>query len=331
MDNAQEKLTSLQGTLEQLSSQEVTKLARSDLGPFSFDEAASSLERAIDFAKDLLALPLNLLPYQLLEMILSQANDTANRLKEIRDFDPAAVENPKVIRDNILTAAKSSIENLRQQVLPVIGYLSMKKGDEALARSTSLVRQIENEFGQEIEKARSMISEIESTRDAARAAAGQIGVERHSVDFRTIAQTHNETSKKWLIATWILLALVSAFSLLFIFFLLPNGDVSGAATLQRIVSKLVFLSALYFAVVFCARNYRANKHLAVVNEHRQTSLQTFETFVRNAGDDEQTKNAVLLETTRTIFSPATSGYLGTDDENPNSRIIEIMKLASTTK
>ena len=122
--------------------------------------------------------------------------------------------------------------------------------------------------------------------------------------------------------------IVAVVALLFVFYWLPEGDLHNAAIVQRLVSKLVLLSAVYFAVVIAAKNYKANKHLAVVNEHRQTSLQTFETFVSSAGDDAQTKSAVLLEATRTIFSPAVSGYLGADDENPNNRVVEVLKLVS---
>ena len=63
----------------------------------------------------------------------------------------------------------------------------------------------------------------------------------------------------------------------------------------------------------------------VVNGHRQNALTTFQTFVKAAGDeDKETKNAVLLEATRCIFSPMSTGYLGGDQETPNSSIVEVL-------
>jgi len=44
-----------------------------------------------------------------------------------------------------------------------------------------------------------------------------------------------------------------------------------------------------------------------------------------ASEDEQMKNAVLLEATHCIFAPAVTGYLGAEEENPSNRIVEILK------
>lgn len=99
------------------------------------------------------------------------------------------------------------------------------------------------------------------------------------------------------------------------------GDFKDAAIIQKIIARLAIISILYFGVIWFIKNYRAHRHLSVLNSHRQNALLTFQSFVEGAGGDEQTKKAVLLEATHCIFSPANTGYLGGEDENPTSRII----------
>ena len=132
-------------------------------------------------------------------------------------------------------------------------------------------------------------------------AAAKIGVAQFATKFEEIARQHDNTSRSWLWATGILATITIAVAIGFLFVLPPVGEIKNAATIQRIVTKLVVISIFYFAAIWAARNYRAHRHLAVVNSHRQSALSTFETFVK-ASEDEQMKNAVLLEATRCIFT-----------------------------
>jgi len=70
----------------------------------------------------------------------------------------------------------------------------------------------------------------------------------------------------------------------------------------------------------------ARRHIAIINKHKQIALTTFETFSNAAGSDLQTKSAVLLEATHTIFSTQSTGYINPDSDNDSSnRIVEIFK------
>src|SRR5699024_2747017 len=129
----------------------------------------------------------------------------------------------------ILRASQSSFRNFRQQALPYVGYLLLKKGDEALDRSTSLVQKIEQDFSDEMLKAKEANAQIASTLESARAAAGKVGVTRHSTDFAKIANTHKIASRIWLVATAVLIAGVAVFSWYFVSHQLPEGDLRVAA------------------------------------------------------------------------------------------------------
>lgn len=75
-----------------------------------------------------------------------------------------------------------------------------------------------------------------------------------------------------------------------------------------------------------SRIYKALKHQITVNKHRANALKTFQAFVKAASND-NTRDAVLIETTRSIFANSPSGYLDTTDasSDSNTKILEIIK------
>lgn len=171
--------------------------------------------------------------------------------------------------------------------------------------------------------------EMDSIVKAAQDAAAKVGVAHFATKFEEIAKEHDTQAGNWLKATALLGVATAAVAILFLWLLPPLSDIKDAATIQRIITKVVVISVFYFAALWSSRNYRAHRHLAVVNNHRQNALSTFQTFVKAAGDDQQIKNAVLLEATRCIFSPAVTGYLGADEEvNPTNRMVEILNTVS---
>ena len=87
------------------------------------------------------------------------------------------------------------------------------------------------------------------------------------------------------------------------FFIHPNEEYkSWLQFSQYTVPKLIILSVFFSALIWAAKNYQAHRHNYVINRHRQDSLSTFEGFVSAAGDDTETKNAVLLQATQSIFA-----------------------------
>lgn len=53
----------------------------------------------------------------------------------------------------------------------------------------------------------------------------------------------------------------------------------------------------------------------VVNRHRGNALKTFQAFTEAAGDNQDVRSAVLLETTRSIFAVVPSGFLNATETN----------------
>jgi hypothetical protein len=87
---------------------------------------------------------------------------------------------------------------------------------------------------------------------------------------------------------------------------------------------VVFAMASYLTV-WAVQNYQSNRHLQVMNDHRSKALQTFDAFVWAADDDGQTRNAVLLEATRCIFTAGSTGYSSDETAGPTDGIVEIVK------
>ena len=90
--------------------------------------------------------------------------------------------------------------------------------------------------------------------------------------------------------------------------------------------KGLFLSPIYVWLNRSIKNYTAQKHLEVINTHRQNALETFDTFVAAAGDNRETRDAVLLAATEAIFDANQTGYLstktsGADNRNPILHVI----------
>ncbi|MDF9787860.1 FtsH-binding integral membrane protein [Polynucleobacter sphagniphilus] len=120
-----------------------------------------------------------------------------------------------------------------------------------------------------------------------------------------------ENAKTWL---WVTagLAIATVVASIVSFFLPLPQDSGNAGLAQFFTSKIVLLGVLIMATVWCGCIYKAIKHQAAINAHKANALKSFQAFV-NATADEATKNAVLLETTRSIFALGTSGYLDQSD------------------
>lgn len=108
-------------------------------------------------------------------------------------------------------------------------------------------------------------------------------------------------------------------------FLYVLPDLNGYQVIQFSISKLVLLGVLIGVTTWCAGNFKANKHQASVSRFKANALRTFQAFVQ-AGDSQDVRDAVLLETTRSIFAQAPSGFLKEETHgDPGPRTIEIVR------
>jgi hypothetical protein len=172
--------------------------------------------------------------------------------------------------------------------------------------------------------------EIESIIAAARDAAATVGVAHFTTDFNGTADTLETTAREWLWCTGGLAVATILIALAFPFIFVSSGKEIDMHAIQLFTSKLVALGALFTATVWCGHMFKATKHQAAINRHRANALKTFQAFVKATSDD-QIRDAVLMETTRSIFAMVSTGYLD-GVENPGDgalKMIEIVKSAAS--
>jgi hypothetical protein len=189
--------------------------------------------------------------------------------------------------------------------------------------------------GDQFERVRTALSEAEANSEKVKTiladtqeTAKKIGAGKHAGVFFDLSMKY----RRWAgvaIGMTVLTALIFVSTVAVALYLtwrrvlyIPKDDYGLFA--QLIIGKVLVLGVVYYLMVLAARSYRANRHLAAVNLHRATALQTFQTFADSPSDD-QTKNAVLLETTRCIYSLTNTGFLGGEEVSSPVQIIEILK------
>ena len=115
----------------------------------------------------------------------------------------------------------------------------------------------------------------------------------------------------------------------------PEGT-AWVGVLQNIFTKGFLLSLIYLVLNRSIKNYTAEKHLEVVNRHRQNALRTFQAFHSAAGENQEIQDAVLLAATNAIFDANQSGYLsakirGSESTNPIPQVIKAVVPSSSTR
>jgi hypothetical protein len=145
---------------------------------------------------------------------------------------------------------------------------------------------------------------------------GAVGTKSSSRDFETKSESHKRAALYWLIASVITISGLARLS----YFLFHDtqfslSGVSGddiGKIIQIGLFKIVALSVGYFIVYQCIKSYKINKHLEVLNKHRQLALDIYPFMTAAAGSPEQS-HVILGQAAKAIFEQGTTGYLDGDD------------------
>lgn len=310
-------------TIEELTREEALGTA------FSFKEIEEYFVKIIELFKRVKEVNLKEVPYNLLKNFNAQLNGALTYFYQAKDFNPA-VNNAAGVRQGIIDNIRNSFDAYHTHSVPILSIGLLNSNDLSVERSkmNQLVADLESEKKNSKEESEKKLKELNDIIENAKSFATQAGVSKHSTLFKSESDFHETEAKKWLGYTVkILIAIaVVAIALAFVGLLFKENN----EIVQFTITKVVVLTALFYGLSITNRNYKAHKHNAVMNKHRQNALSTFETFSSAASADDQTKNAVLLETTHSIFSNQQTGYLKSEgDSESNSKIIEIIKSITT--
>lgn len=296
-------------------------------GSINFEESKEDFDRLEGLLNHFLLLPLEPLPHGLLPNFTSSLKQIVPILGRISAFT-IAIPNPLGERDTLVAQLRGQVNSFFTATHIYVPYLAYQRGDveNNIKQLTVSVTKAESIVAQAKDDIEKRSSEMDVILAATREASAKAGVGVFTKDFSDEAGEHNAAANNWLKLT----ALLALGTLVIAITLSSIGLFSEVAkdhVVQFISSKILIILILVTATLWCGKMYKASKHMAAMNKHRANSLITFQAFVQ-ATSDEATKNAVLLETTRSIFAITPSGLLDGQDSGSgdgNLKILEVIK------
>ncbi|MBA7570551.1 hypothetical protein ES708_12303 [subsurface metagenome] len=317
-------------TLELITNYTIDSLVRTDeLGTKSnFEKFKPEFEIILELYRSLKNIKnLNSIPIANLETLHEKATKTLMNFDKIKRFDPIKTPDSVQARNNLINNIKSNYTETFNASTPLIAYFSTKRIDieEMLDNERHTITAIIKEMIEQKEKTEQSVSEIQDALEIVRNATAEIGVSQHAAHFNKQANEHKAKTKKWLITTISLAVATLGFGFYLAFFSTDISKLNNVQSIQDSIAKLVIFSVLSTATIWVGKIYKFQWHNYIVNKHRQNALSSFETFVKAAKGDEQTKNAVLLQATQAIFSAQSSGFVSGNEQSTTPQILEIFK------
>lgn len=326
----EEKIKSLSTEINSvLSFRDQPLVTRPEWGAINFMTAEKNLQRIFTTAQMLESLPLENLSDGVADRIRESLARAKPALEKINKF---TIEqgNALQIRNDLAQNVHDITNNVLEVVTPWIPFLAYQKGDisENISKLTKAIAQANSVLETSKNDIQRKSAEIDAIVIQAREASAGAGAAVFTKDFLRESEELNTHAAPWLKATAgfaIATVIVAGVTWVWTPVGLDNGQI-----VQKVASKLVALSVLVTGTIWCGRLYKALRHQATVNKHRALSLQTFQAFSA-AASDPQSKNAVLLETTRSIFALQSTGFVDSSSGDGETNIIEIAKSVTEQK
>lgn len=303
-------------------------LKNPDWGKISFEGCRTELERTYSMLNHFKLLPVELLPDAPMQQIVSSLPPLKASIDQIESFSIES-SNPTGTRDQLIGQLKTQSDQFFAVAHLYIPYLAYQKGDvqrniNELTESVEQASQLVGGAKDEIEKKRGEIGDIIV---AAREAAASVGVAHFTVDFTDESTKQDESADHWLKATGAAAVLTLAVAIGLVFVPI-KPDATTPQVIQMFTSKVVILGLLFTATIWCGRLYKAARHQGSISKHRANALRTFQAFTKAASDDES-RNAILMETTKSIFAITPTGYLD-NESSPDGglKIVEVVRHAT---
>ncbi len=307
-DKQVQNLLSLIGSCTEVEIIEL--ISDKDWGSINFEKAKPDLEKLYAMCGHLKVLPLDQLPDDVAIHIHQEGEPIRKTVEEIRNFTIEQA-NPSATRDALITQVKTHTDQFYKAAHIYVPYLAYQKGEiqrniQELTKSVDSAKQLLSESQVSTNEKK---EEIDTIIRAAREASASVGVAHFTVDFETESLNLEKNGRNWLIATGVAAIFTLGFGLYFLNAAPKLGNAVEA--MQYVTTKLIVLGILLTATIWCGNIYKSIKHLSTINKFKANSLKTFQAFVK-AAEDDAVRDAVLIETTRAIFTESATGYLCAD-------------------
>ncbi|HAQ71340.1 MAG TPA: hypothetical protein DCR48_10240 [Flavobacteriales bacterium] len=293
----------------------------------SFEPFRQDFERSFGLARIFSTLPYNLLPDAQLNAIGTAVETASNHFAQIDSFDSATANNPQNLVQSLGNTAKTHADSITVQMAQWISYLAYQKGDvsqniskleEAISNGEGIVS---DAMGRIVIEERKMKKIIQQAQDF----AGDKGVTIFTEQFNSSAQENKDEANSWIKIT------AGIFSLTLVLIIVFMYQLMGVSEWYEWASRATLVGVLVTGGMWCGKTYRILRHQQTINQHKANSLKSFLLFRDAADNDEATRNAVLMETTKSIFSSASSGFVSEAGNQKESgvRLIETSRVIST--
>ncbi len=307
----------------------IEELYKTDLGSqYNFLSCIDLFKYIFDLAHRIENLDFSKLPLSYSSAIEEALENVLSTLAEIRSLKLENISNNlKGNHQQKISELNNRYQSLIEAIVPAYNINSLFSDitNPIHEKAKMLFEDIQGN-STDIQKAKDDIFKV---LEDIQSAAAKGGASKYSTIFHEQYQKHEESAKYWLWGMGAALgAIIGTGVLLWIFDNPVSQDVSSIVHFAFI--RIVLLTVLFYSLNVCSKNYKSHKHNSIVNKHRANALNTFRVFVDAAKDDEDTKNAVLLEATRTIFSSQQTAYLNNENEAESPiKIIELIKSGKT--
>ena len=301
-------------------------IRRDELGAeLNFANAEEEFETAINLFKGLLDIDIMRVPESKIQALNNYMQTFIDYINEIKNFSATQGPNEHQRLINNITA---QYDAWFRTISPIVAYCTKAGTDHyALQRHAQecyvALRELQNEATTNMKE---KDTEAQNLLTSMKSAANKVGVAQHSTNFENAAEDFSSQKRFWM--RWIFGTGITIIAYSFAFFLCYPVTLEEPYFyhfLQLALPRFTGLIVLFSWLIICSKNYRAQAHNYIINKNKQNALSTFETFV-NATNNEEIRNAVLLQTTKAIFSNSPSGYLKENiSENDPTQIIEIVK------
>lgn len=316
-------------SLERVQTFKIDELPREvQLGSaFNMKDAVPPAAAIVDLFNRLGITALDDFPDNFLNAVMSQSDAAYNLLKQAMDFT-ADIDNPKGVRQQIISSLKTTYTDYFTNLHPLIAYSLHRSADfsrlDSLARST--LQGIQDEVGKTRGEMKGYQEDAQRILETIRKVAAEEGVTQQAAHFRAEADAHDAKAETWRKTTgkwaWGVAAFaVVSLALHKIPFLHPE---SAYETVQLAISKILIFGVLGYMLSLAAKNFLSHRHNAIVNRHRQNALMTHRALVDGTGDS-SARDAVMMQAASCIFSAQPTGYApGAEGEGNSRSVVELM-------
>lgn len=303
-------------------------IRNNDLGSIlNFESLRPTLNKFVSYIKIFDQFDLNNITYTQLVKFNEALGQPHALLNSINKFNINQSGDLAGQRNRLISNFETLSDSFFDAAGPVQSAIFFQEPNNNIQSELSeLINKVKSENEAAKNEAHQKLQEINKILENAKSASVKVGVTSYSTIFENEAIMHDREAKNWLMYLLITLGATAIIAILFFLMMFsPTFQEVNINPVQFSISKIVILAIFFVIISICTKNYKAHKHNSILNRHRQNALNTFETFVK-AGSDEQTKNAVLLQTTQSIFSSHNTGYNSAEnDSDVPSKIIEIVK------